>query len=167
MSENTQRHEPKQIEEMERYSITFDGEKYQFGEYRYDKLEDAISYARSQDKQNNPTRGTRNESHANSSAHSSAANYQSQYGAARTVSMFISFLGWAVFAGGIIAAIAGFAGMGSGGRYGGGVSLLALLPGLGMAVAGLFLVAAGQVTRATVDSADHTREILNFIKNHA
>jgi len=163
MSENAQSHESEQTEEMERYSITFDGEKYQLGQYRYDKLEDAISYARSQDKKSNPTRSTKSEPQAKSSSHLPAANYQSQYGAARTVSMFISFLGWAVFSGGIIAALVG---IGSGSRYGGGVSLLALLPGLGMAVAGLFLVAAGQVTRATVDSADQTREILNFIRNH-
>jgi len=31
---------------MEQFGITFDGEKYHFREYRYDKLEDAVSYAR-------------------------------------------------------------------------------------------------------------------------
>ena len=33
---------------MARYGITFDGEKYQFQSFRYDKLSDAISYARRQ-----------------------------------------------------------------------------------------------------------------------
>jgi hypothetical protein len=31
---------------MEQFGIEFDGEKYHFREYRYDKLEDAVSYAR-------------------------------------------------------------------------------------------------------------------------
>ena len=91
--------------------------------------------------------------------------------------MFISFLGWLVFAGGVIAVFAGviaaFAGMASGlqSQYRGGVSILALLPallpGLGIEVSGLLLVAAGQLTRATVDNADHTREILNVIREKA
>ncbi len=33
---------------MERYSIRFDGEKYHFEGFRYDKLRDAISYAKRQ-----------------------------------------------------------------------------------------------------------------------
>ena len=92
--------------------------------------------------------------------------YRSEYETARKVSMFISFLGWVVFAGGVIAA---FAGMASGlqSRYSGGVSILAVLPGLGIAVSGLFLVAAGQATRATVDNADHTREILSLLREKA
>jgi len=94
------------------------------------------------------------------------AVYRSKYETARKVSMFISFIGWVVFVGGIIAA---FSGMASGlqSRYGGGVSILAFLPGLGIAVYGLFLVAAGQVTRATVDNADHTREILGLMRDKA
>jgi len=79
--------------------------------------------------------------------------YHSEYSTARKISMLISFLGWVVFAGGVIAA---FSGMARG--------LLTSLPGLGIAVSGLFLVAAGQVTRATVDNADHTREILNHLQ---
>lgn len=92
--------------------------------------------------------------------------YRSEYETARKVSMFISFLGWLVFAGGVMAAFAGIA-SGLQSRYGGGVSILALLPGLGIAVSGLYLVAAGQVTRAIVDNADHTREILTFLREKA
>lgn len=33
---------------MEQYAITYDGEKYHFREYRYDKLNDAINYAKAQ-----------------------------------------------------------------------------------------------------------------------
>lgn len=163
MSENTQSYEPEQIEAMERYSITFDGEKYQFGQYRYDKLEDAVTYARTQEERTNPTRTTQNKLHSVNHAYVPTVSYQSQYGAARIVSMGISFLGWLVFAGGIFAAFIII--IGSGNQYGEGVSYWILLLGLGLAVAGLFLVAAGQITRAVVDSADHTREILNYIKN--
>ena len=93
-----------------------------------------------------------------------AATYRSEYETARKVSIFISLLGCLVFACGVIVALVGMAGgMQSG--YGGGVSILAIVPGLGIAVSGLFLVAAGQVTRATVDNADHTREILNLIRD--
>ncbi len=105
----------------------------------------------------------------NSSSVSSVKNTgacQSDYEVARKISKFLSFLGWLVFAVGVIAAIAGLV-SGTQSRYGGGVSLLALLPGLGISVSGLFLVAAGQVTRATVDNADHTREILNIIREKA
>jgi len=31
---------------MAKYGISHDGEKYQYQEYRYDKLEDAVAYAR-------------------------------------------------------------------------------------------------------------------------
>lgn len=33
-------------ETMERYGITFDGEKYAFAQYRYDRLADAVAYAK-------------------------------------------------------------------------------------------------------------------------
>lgn len=90
---------------------------------------------------------------------------QSAYGTARFVSFFISFLGWVAFVVGIIAA---FASMGSLQlKYGAGVSVLALLPGLGISISGLFLVAAGQVTRATVDNADNTRQILDLLRGKA
>jgi len=92
--------------------------------------------------------------------------YQSDYVVARKVAKFLSFLGWVVFVIGVIAAFAGLV-AGTQAPYSDGVSLLALLPGIGVAVSGLFLVAAGQVTRATVDNADHTREILNIIREKA
>lgn len=89
--------------------------------------------------------------------------YQSEYVTARMVSKFISFLGWVVFTIGIIVV---FASMASNQQsiFGDASTYLVLLPGLATVVSGLFLVAAGQVTRATVDNADHTREILNEIR---
>lgn len=83
--------------------------------------------------------------------------YNSDYGAARGLSGFISGVGWFVVVIGILTALAGI-------DEG---SVLAILPGLGLAVSGIIVVAAGQVTRATVDNADHTREILTLLKKHA
>ena len=87
--------------------------------------------------------------------------YKSQYETSRKVSMFISGFGWLVFAIGIIAALAGLV-SGLQSRYGLGV--MGVLPGIGLVVSGLMMVVAGQVTRATVDNADHTREILALLK---
>ena len=39
---------PEAIDEMARFGITFNGEKYIFGGYRYDKLSDALNYAKLQ-----------------------------------------------------------------------------------------------------------------------
>ncbi len=83
--------------------------------------------------------------------------YRSSYETTRKVSKFISLLGWVTFALGLIGAV-----MALGNHWD---SLLAMLPGLGGAISGLFLVVAGQVSRATVDNADHTREILNILRN--
>lgn len=82
--------------------------------------------------------------------------YNSDYGAARGISSFISGVGWFVVIIGIFIALAG-TGQGS---------ALAILPGIGLAVAGIIVVASGQVTRAAVDNADHTREILTILKEH-
>jgi DNA-directed RNA polymerase subunit RPC12/RpoP len=34
------------VERMKEYGITFDGERYAYGNYKYDKLSDAVSYAK-------------------------------------------------------------------------------------------------------------------------
>lgn len=100
---------------------------------------------------------------------SNSLKYDSDYGAARGVAKFISFLGWLVFIGGVLMSLIGLiAGMEAQSRFGGGgVSIISMLPGFGISIAGLFLVAGGQVTRATVDSADHTREILRVLSKNA
>jgi len=41
---------PSSTKQMEEFNITFDGERYGYGEYKYDKLSDAISYAKLQKK---------------------------------------------------------------------------------------------------------------------
>lgn len=39
---------PSDAQQMEEYGITFDGDRYTYGEYKYDRLSDAISYAKLQ-----------------------------------------------------------------------------------------------------------------------
>jgi hypothetical protein len=41
---------PTGVQQMQEYGISFDGERYSFGEYRYEKLADAINYAKRQNK---------------------------------------------------------------------------------------------------------------------
>ena len=48
MTNETRKHTSDELEVMERFSITFDGETYRFEEYRYDKLLDAVNYAKQQ-----------------------------------------------------------------------------------------------------------------------
>jgi len=43
------------------------------------------------------------------------------------------------------------------------VILVIILPGIGMIVTGLFLIVAGQITRATVDNATHNKHILMLL----
>jgi len=48
MTNQTRKHTSDQLEEMDNYAITFDGDSYMFGDYRYDKLLDAVNYAKQQ-----------------------------------------------------------------------------------------------------------------------
>ena len=75
--------------------------------------------------------------------------YRSKYGTARFVSLLVSLAGWLLFLAGLVSVFR--------------MPLLAMLPGIGVAVSGLFLVASGEVMRASVDNADHTREILKVV----
>jgi hypothetical protein len=45
------------------------------------------------------------------------------------------------------------------------IKLIAMLPGLGISMAGLLFIMIGQIARATVDSANNTKEILEIMKN--
>lgn len=90
--------------------------------------------------------------------------YSSTYSTARSVAAIVSFFGWILVGIGILGVAflvdqtrdlkQLFSGMGGIGAI---VSLL-------VSVAGLFLVASGQVVRGTVDNADNTGEILAIIK---
>ena len=83
-------------------------------------------------------------------------NYRSSYEMASNVSLFISLVGAVVFIAGVILS---FSAMSD------NASLIETLARVGITIAGLMLVLTGLVARATIDSADNTREILNIIRN--
>ena len=85
--------------------------------------------------------------------------FSSDYGATESVSKIISFIGWIFAWAGVIIVIVGLL---NSDEFG-GVFLLTIIPGLGTSVSGLFLVIAGQITRATINNANSTKEILNTI----
>lgn len=104
-------------------------------------------------------------------------SYRSAYGIARNISMFVSFLGWVVCVGGLLLAVFGLISLlqvpslGRQLQYGTQYGVIAyvyvgaLVQGFIMAAFGLLLVASGQITRATVGNADHSREILNLLRS--
>ncbi len=91
--------------------------------------------------------------------------YRSGYKTAKGIAMLVSFAGWLLFAGGIVVVFFGLV-EGIQSKHE-GVSILAILPGLGAAIFGLLCVMGGQLTRAVVDTADHTREIMNILREKA
>jgi len=90
----------------------------------------------------------------NSALPATAYSYTSTYQTARTTAQFISAVGWvtvvlSVFFGSISE---------------GGIAGLFILPSLGGAIGGLLLVGVGQFSRAAVDTADYTGEMLAIMK---
>ena len=100
---------------------------------------------------------------SNSEEKKGKLKYYSTYGTTKTISEFISFIGWGIVIISIIAAIIVIV-KSSESRYG-GVSLIDLLPLLGGAISGLIIVVLGQLTRATVDTADYCGEMLSIMKS--
>jgi len=98
MSETTQGADPGRDDLMARYGITRDGEKYRYGQYRYDRLEDAVSYAKTQQ----PEHKEAPPPAARGTDVPVTTDLPTQYGAARAISSFIAFLGWMTFALGIV-----------------------------------------------------------------
>jgi hypothetical protein len=93
--------------------------------------------------------------------------YKSQdYQVALTFASLISIVGWIVFVVGIVAAFVSVAQIATI-TYGNNleIKLIAMLPGLGISMAGLLFIMIGQIARATVDSANNTKEILEIMKN--
>ncbi|HFQ5018332.1 TPA: hypothetical protein ACGUP9_004422 [Vibrio vulnificus] len=92
--------------------------------------------------------------------------YESKYKTAQLVSKIISGFGWFIFTLGIIGLLMS---LGAGNtRFGFSMSqfIAVAAPGFVALISGLFLVAAGQVMKATVDNADHTYQIFSHLKNN-
>lgn len=83
---------------------------------------------------------------------------RTRYGTARLVANGIEFIGWLVVIAGVIAIVMLLSNMGS--RY---FSLGGILPGVGTLISGLFMIMGAQVTKATVDNADNTRELVSLM----
>lgn len=84
------------------------------------------------------------------------------YETARSLFSFLAFCAWSVVIIGVLVALVG---AGGGSRYGGGAGLLAMVPGIGVGLAGLLLVAFVQMGRATVDTAEYTQQILKISRD--
>lgn len=84
-------------------------------------------------------------------------SYSSTSNTARTIAQVISAIGWAaaLLSGGLLLGAAARSGAAAG---------LVLFPSIAGALGGMLLVGVGQFTRAAVDTADHTGEILAMIK---
>src|SRR5262249_50711923 len=81
-----------------------------------------------------------------------------RYGTARGVAGFLSAVGWLEVAGGAVVALISLGMMRELGPFG----LLGLVPGIMLAAFGLLQVASGQMAQATIDSANHTGEMLEI-----
>lgn len=88
-------------------------------------------------------------------------NYKSSYGTTRKVAKWVSLSGWISVAGGILVVLISVLGAAFADQ---GFGLLAVLPALGVVVAGIFMVMNGQLTRASVDTADNTGESLEILR---
>lgn len=85
------------------------------------------------------------------------------YETARSLFSFLGFCAWSVV---VIGGIVALLGAGSVSQYaGGGAGLLAMVPGLGVTLAGLLLVAFVQIGRANVDTAEYTQQMLKIARD--
>jgi hypothetical protein len=85
------------------------------------------------------------------------------YEAARSLFGFLAFISWSVVAVGVIMALVGAASVSQ--YAGGGAGMLAMVPGIGIGLAGLLLVAFVQMGRANVDTAEYTQQILKISRD--
>lgn len=85
------------------------------------------------------------------------------YEAARSFFSFLGFMAWSVIIIGVLVALAG---AGGGSRYGGaGAGLLAMVPGVNIAITGFILLAFVQMGRANVDTAEYTQQMLKIARD--
>lgn len=83
--------------------------------------------------------------------------YASSYGTAKLVAEFVSVIGWMIVMISAVMVVAAF-------THSKDVALISLAPGASGLLIGLVTVATGQITRASVDHADHSGEILWLLK---
>jgi hypothetical protein len=85
------------------------------------------------------------------------------YEAARSLFSFLAFIAWSTVAIGVLVALISAEGVS---RYAGdGAGLLAMVPGIGIGITGLVLVAFVQMGRANVDTAEYTQQMLKISRD--
>lgn len=97
----------------------------------------------------------------------SVDNIQDQsndYGVSTTVAKIISSFGWISVFSGIVLIIMALAEAAKSGGLGIG-TLMALFPAFGAIVGGLLLVITGQVSRAVMDNANYSKQMLDETRN--
>lgn len=102
-----------------------------------------------------------------------AAALRTDYQTARLLARIISGIGWVVVAIGVLALIAAVIAAITmrGGDAMGGVTpasymgTMGLVGGVSLIVSGIVQIAVGQLLRATVDTADNTREMLAIMRS--
>lgn len=103
-----------------------------------------------------------------------AAALRTDYQTARLLARIISGIGWVVVLLGVLALIAAVIAaitMRGGGDTLGGVNpgsymgTMGLVGGVSLIVSGIVQIAVGQLLRATVDTADNTREMLAIMRS--
>lgn len=89
------------------------------------------------------------------------ADYMTTYATARLIAQLVSFVGWVVV---IISAMILVVSLAKSRDSGGFDLMMGLLPSFSGLISGLLLVMFGQITRATLDTADNTGQILALMK---
>lgn len=85
------------------------------------------------------------------------------YEAARSLFSFLGVVAWSVVVIGVLVAFISATGVSQ--YAGGGAGLLAMVPGVGIAIAGFIQVAFIQMGRATVDTAEYTQQMLKISRD--
>jgi general secretion pathway protein A len=92
----------------------------------------------------------------------SPLDYTSTSGTSRMIASLVSFLGWVIVA---ISALILLLSLVGSLKENSGLALMGLFPSLAGIISGLLLVMSGQLTRALVDTADNTGQMLAIMKN--
>lgn len=91
------------------------------------------------------------------------------YDAARSLFSFLGFVAWVAILLGIVAALVGAGAGGTASRWGGGptglASLIGALPGIAIIFSGFLGLAAVQMGRASVDTAEYTQQMLKIARD--
>ena len=85
------------------------------------------------------------------------------YGAARTLFSIVAFIAWSIIIIGVLTALGGG---GAAAKFGNaGAGLFAMVPGISITIAGIFILVFVQIGRAGVDTAEYTQQMLKISRD--